>query len=391
MTSRINRREWLRSAALLGAGAAGLPAIGRSLAPLTSTGTQVASRLKSIDFPFSPAEPGQLIRLNANENPYGPAPATRLTIMEAVARGNRYGHGEAGALRAAIAQKEGVPEDHILLGPGSTDLLEKTAIVTFTQPGGEIVSADPSYMSIINTAQVLGARWKPVPLTPSYAHDLTAMEAAVNAKTQLVYICNPNNPTGSITPAADLRAFCARVSEKAPVFVDEAYLEFLDNPVASSMVDLAAAGKQVIVARTFSKIHGMAGLRIGYLVAPPALLQRIETLTRTNMGLCITSILGASASLGEKEFQAACRTQTAEARNYVTGALTELGFEYIPSHTSFILFPIPIEGKVLLQKMYEAGIGVRAFTIDGKPYCRVSMGLPGELERFVESLRRILV
>ena len=137
-------------------------------------------------------------RLLANENPYGPSPAARLSIMESVARGNRYGHGEAAKLIEMLAEKEGIPKEYIMLGPGSSDLLEKTAITHFLE-GGNIVSADPAYMSLIKTAQRMKAKWKSVPLNENWEHDLDGMEAAIDVNTQLIYICNPNNPTGTIT------------------------------------------------------------------------------------------------------------------------------------------------------------------------------------------------
>ena len=223
---------------------------------------QPESRLKEYLPAFNYDEARILAKLNANENPYGPSPKVVQAISGSASMGNRYGHGDAATLIRMIAEKEGVTPDHIMMGPGSSDLLEKTAFVQFRN-GGNIVSADPAYMSIMNTAQSMGASWKPTPLTLDFQHDLDAMAKEVDADTKLVYICNPNNPTGSITDPAKLRAFCAETSEKVPVFVDEAYLEFLDNPDANTVVGLVAEGKDVIVARTFSKIHGMAGLRIG--------------------------------------------------------------------------------------------------------------------------------
>ncbi len=329
-------------------------------------------------------------RLNANENPFGPSDKVRLAVMESVSTGNRYGHQDAAILRAMIAEKEGVPEDYILLSPGSTDLLEKVAITQFVK-GGNVVSADPAYMSLIKTAMAFDADWKQVPLTADYAHDLAAMEAAIDRDTRLVYVCNPNNPTGSITSSAALKAFCSRVSERVPVFVDEAYLEYLDDPAGSTMAGLVAAGKNVIVARTFSKIHAMAGLRMGYMVALPETIEQITSMVRSTMGLCITSLRGAIASLNDTAFHEYSRARTMENREFVYAELKKMGFDYIPSYTSFILFPIDMPGDTFLKKMYGEGVGVRAFTIDEKPYCRVSMGTTEELKIFTDTLKKVLV
>lgn len=329
-------------------------------------------------------------RLLANENPYGPSDKVRLAIMEAAGMGNRYGHSAAAKLIEMIAEKEGVTPEHIMLGPGSTDMLEKTAITHFID-GGNIVSADPAYMSLIKTAMAFKADWKSVPLTKDWAHDLPAMEAAVDKDTKLVYVCNPNNPTGSITESKALWSFCEKVADKAPIFVDEAYLEFLDKPESASMVGLVKKGKNVIIARTFSKIHAMAGLRVGYIVGLPETLEKISSMVRGNMGMSITSLKGAMASMEDLKFQENSQKWNKETREYVIDELKKLGFEPVPSYTSFVLFQIEMQGKPFLEKMFDKGVGVRAFEVFDKPYCRVSMGKMKEMKLFVETLKQVLV
>jgi histidinol-phosphate aminotransferase len=385
----MNRRSWLKS---------GLAAMGAmTVAPVMALPRKenlFAYRPESILKEHLPAfkydETRLIARLNANENPYGPAPKVIKAISDAVSGGNRYGHTDAATLITMIAEKEGVSPEHIMLGPGSSDLLEKTAFVRF-KDGGNIVSADPAYMSLISTAQSLGATWKPVLLTKDYAHDLDAMSRAVDADTKLVYICNPNNPTGSITDPVKLKAFCTKVSAKTPVFVDEAYLEFLDKPESHSMVGLVAEGKDVIVARTFSKIHGMAGLRIGYIVAQPERIQNITNKVRSTMGLCITSVKGAIASMKEEQFLQKCKAMNTECREYVSTEITALGYDIIPSHTSFLIFPIAMEGQPFMKAMYDSGVGIRVYNIDNKPWCRVSMGTMEEMEHFIESFKKVTV
>lgn len=393
MPAPLNRRNWIKTTALA---TGALALLGRPSALSARTGKHTASPAPNNFHEWESTydlskRPPLKARLLANENPYGPSPRARKAITEAVAGGNRYGHSEARQLITMLAEKEGVPKEYIMLAPGSSDLLEKVAISRFMGPGN-LVSADPAYMSLIKTSQAMNAEWKAVPLTDTYAHDLEAMEAAIDEKTKLVYICNPNNPTGTITPAADLEAFCSRVSERVPVFVDEAYLEFMEEGEdKKSMVHLLNEGKDVIVCRTFSKVHGMAGLRIGYIVALPATLESLRKVHRSNMGLNVTALKGAIASLEDTRFLKDSVKWNNECRKYVCGELEKMGFTYLPSQTSFVLFPIEMEGRSFLDKMLDLGVGVRSFQAFGQSHCRVSMGTMDEMKLFVASLREVLV
>lgn len=390
MTKKIDRRSWLRSTALVTSSFALTP----SLKAFAMHEASAAPNFKAWDWERSYAVRPDITKLKArllaNENPYGPSDKVRLAIMEAAGMGNRYGHSAAAKLIDMIAEKEGVTPEHIMLGPGSTDMLEKTAITHFID-GGNIVSADPAYMSLIKTAVAFKADWKSVPLTKEWAHDLPAMEAAVDKDTKLVYVCNPNNPTGSITESKALWSFCEKVADKAPIFVDEAYLEFLDKPESASMVGLVKKGKNVIIARTFSKIHAMAGLRVGYIVGLPETLEKISSMVRGNMGMSITSLKGAMASMEDLQFQKNSQKWNKETREYVCEELKKLGFEPVPSYTSFVLFQIEMAGKPFLEKMFDKGVGVRAFEVFDQPYCRVSMGKMKEMKLFVETLKQVLV
>jgi histidinol-phosphate aminotransferase len=386
MTKSFTRRDWLKSGLLAATGIMAAPALAMPEKNLIQYAPNSVLR------EYLPTkyltETALVARLNANENPYGPSPKVIQAIANSVSEGNRYGHGDAAKLIAMIAEKEGVKPENIMLGPGSTDLLEKTAITRF-QTGGNIVSADPSYMSVMSTAQAMGGVWKPVTLAADYSHDLNAMAAAVDSETRLVYICNPNNPTGSITNSEELKKFCISVSKKTPVFVDEAYLEFLPNPENQTMVGLVAQGKDVIVARTFSKIHGMAGLRIGYIVGTEERIASITSKVRSTMGLCVTSLKGAIASMQETAFLSQCKSQNTDCREFLTSEIIKLGYDPIPSHTSFVIFPIEMEGKAFMNSMYAAGVGIRAYEMYGKPWCRVSMGTHQELELFLDTFKKV--
>lgn len=327
-------------------------------------------------------------RLLANENPFGPSKKAISAVGDAASKGNRYVYNSAVEMMEMIATKEGVAANQVLVAAGSTDILEKTAFA-LCMKGGNVVSADPSYLSLVKTAQAIGATWKNIPLRADYAHDLDAMEKAIDENTKLVYICNPNNPTGTMTPAAEINAFIKKVNSRVPIFIDEAYLELLDNPAAETAVGTINEGYDVIIARTFSKIHGMAGLRVGYMVAKPERVKKIQDLVRTEMGLSVTSVAGAMASLKDMSFQEYSRKNIKSNREYVFEELKKMGFNPIPSSTNFVLFPIQMPVKDLLDRMLERSVGIRGYEIDGKPYARVSIGTMDELKLFVKSLAAV--
>jgi histidinol-phosphate aminotransferase len=395
-TTNINRRDWIRKSMLTAGGAMALPYFGLAETPrmplqLDIQGNAVYSPFFKEYLPnLDSGLPDLVAKLNANENPYGPSPMALEAFKNAASGGNRYAWKELFQLVGKIADFEGVQSKNIMMGPGSSDLLEKTAMVLFMN-GGNIVSADPAYMSLIRVAESVGATWKPVPLKNDWSHDLKAMEEAIDADTKLVYICNPNNPTGTITEHQELVDFCSRVSEKVPVFVDEAYLWFLDDNAKKSMVSLINEGKDVIIARTFSKIHGMAGLRVGYIVAQESTLDKLQNITRGGMGISYPSVYAAIAAMDDSAFIDKSRTLNAECREYVYKSLDQMGIEYVPSHTSFLIFPIEMEGKAFLEKMTELQVGVRAFEFMGKNWCRVSMGTMDEMKMFSAALNKVLV
>jgi histidinol-phosphate aminotransferase len=394
MTQKLNRRNLLRSGLLTLGGIAVAPHLRAgafSNVPLNLDRSNRIYRSPLLREHFMDEQPDLskiVAKLNANENPYGPPAAAKQAVIDSVDGGNRYAWRELTDLVDKIAKKEGVPADHIMMGPGSSDLLEKVAIVLF-KDGGNVVSADPSYMSLMNVAKAMGATWKAIPCTSDWSHDLKAMEAAVDKDTKMVYICNPNNPVGMITSGKDLLDFCSRVSEKVPVFVDEAYIELAVGADTETMVSLLQKKKNVIVARTFSKIMGMAGLRIGYMVALPSFLDRIQNITRGGMGIAYTSIAAASAAMDDKNFQDSTRKMNHEAKQYLFSNLDKMGYKYIPSYTNFVIFPVNMGGKEFLGKMAAKGVMVRAFDIQNKPWCRVSIGTMDEMKMFVGALQDI--
>ncbi|MEM7381942.1 MAG: histidinol-phosphate transaminase [Bacteroidota bacterium] len=395
-TKYFKRREWLKKSALTAGGVLAVPYMGYSenlKAPLLLdvNGDAIYSPFFKEYLPANPREfPVYAAKLNANENPYGPSPLALEAFIKEASGGNRYAWKELYELMEKIAEFEGVNFNNIMMGPGSSDLLEKTAMVLM-RDGGNVVSADPAYMSLIRVAESVGATWKPVPLKKDWSHDLKGMEEAIDSDTKLVYICNPNNPTATITEHTELVDFCSRVSEKVPLFIDEAYLAFLGEGLKRSMVSLINQGKNVIIARTFSKIHGMAGLRVGYIVGQEATLRQLKKITRGGMGISYPSVCAAIAAMDDTEFLDKSRKLNAECREFVYQSLESIGFDYVPSHTSFMIFPIEMDGKVFLQKMTDLRIGVRAFQFMDKNWCRVSMGTMEEMKLFTEAAAKVLV
>ena len=394
--SQLSRRDWLKTGVLTAGGIMATPYL--SFAETTSVPLQIDH---NGDARYSPFFKEYLVddlrdfpvleaKLNANENPYGPSPMALEALTNSAAGGNRYAWKELFQLIDKIADFEGVAPQNIMMGPGSSDLLEKTAMVLFMN-GGNVISADPAYMSLIRVAEAAGGKWKSIPLKDDWSHDLDAMEKAIDDDTKLVYICNPNNPTGTITDSKELLDFCSRVSEKVPVFVDEAYLWFLEDGAKHSMVSLVNQGKDVIIARTFSKIHGMAGLRVGYAVAQEATLNKLQRITRAGMGISYPSVYAAMGAMDDTTFLQNSRIKNTACREYVYGELTKMGIEYVPSYTSFMIFPIEMEGKEFLKKMTQLKVGVRAFNFMGKNWCRVSMGTMDEMKLFTAALGKVIV
>jgi len=393
-SSKLSRRHWLKKSALTVAGLAMMP---QDIWAKAVEEAQLEGRpylfggsntFNEFTPPLNYNDPKIEAILRANENPYGPPPLAAKAFQDNVFSGNRYAWSTLNNLINVISKKENVSRNQIIMAPGSSDLLEKVAMVLF-QKGGNVISADPSYMSLMIVSQAVGGQWKAFKLLDDFQHDLDAMEAGIDADTKLVYICNPNNPSGSVTDAKRLREFCSRVSEKVPVFVDEAYIELSDNGIKDSMVSLISEGKDVMVARTFSKIHGMAGLRIGYLLGKEETLEKINKITRGGMGITGPSIMAATTSLEGEAFLQMSRTKIAEARAYTKAYLDRKGYASIPSQTNFMIFEIPMDGNSFLDKIYSKKVAVRSFKFWDKNWCRVSMGTMEEMAMFTNAMDEI--
>ena len=376
-TVKINRRNWLKSGLMLGAGAA--------LSPTTLLANSNGYNKYTGEYEFDGEANGLKAKLNANENPYGPSEKAMDAFRTAASEGNLYPFEYAREVRAIIAKEEGVSADQIFLGSGSSEILTMVALAYGAEKGA-LMSAFPTFRTMLDTAVGIGCNWQQVALDDEQKHDLQAMKSGVNDDTKLVYICNPNNPTGTVVNSDKLRKFCTEVSANVPVFVDEAYTDFMDDPVSVSMIDLIHDGQDIIIARTFSKIHGMAGLRIGYGIAQPETAKKITAYATRLVTISGPSLHAAMASYKDESFKAMCKTKNKGARDYTYNALKEMGFQPVASNTSFMIFPIKMEPKDYLKKMLDEGVAVRSWVFDDKNWCRVSMGTKEEMESFITAL-----
>lgn len=317
-----------------------------------------------------------------NENPYGPSPAARAAIARSIADGCRYPDDENPRLVGLLAEKAGFGPDHIVTGTGSGELLRALGMLAARQQG-EIVAADPTYAELTGYAQRTGATLKLVPVDKQLRHDLSAMHAAVSAKTRLVYICNPNNPTGTMVDAATIAAFVTSLPEHVTTVIDEAYLEFVEGTPSSA--SLVTGSKRVVVLRTFSKLHGMAGIRYGYGIARPEVIEEISAACMTTPN--IFAVRGANASLGDKQFLADCRRRIVASRTRLTAELTRLHFPYAEPHGNFVFFDTGVPIKQFSDFMQHRNILVGRRFPPFETWCRITIGTEPQMEAFTEGLR----
>lgn len=331
---------------------------------------------------FTPADDGP-IRLSSNENPYGPSPAARIAMTESINNSNRYNWNLTTDLMSAIAKKNNVVDENVLVGAGSTEILD-VVIQSVASQKGSFVVANPSYSSWSRTAEKLGLKKISVPLTSDKRHDLTAMLAAIEPDTKLIYVCNPNNPTGTICESNELISFIKEATKKATVMVDEAYLDFTDE---SSISNLAIENKNLIVVKTFSKIYGLAGARTGYALANKDTIEQISQLqTWANGGVSVVSRVGAITSLKDDDFVKLCYSKNEAARKYTIEQLELLNIPYIPSHTNFIYFSLVNYKKDFFELLNSNNIqGTNIYEENGK-WTRITVGTMQEMQKFIAAI-----
>lgn len=390
MANSMNRRNWIRSSAFL---AGGITFFSSSITSAFAKVKTAKSTSKKVFFESDRSvlqnlPPDIKARLSANENPFGPSAKAKKAIVDAMDKSYQYPFFHFSELADKIAEFEGVNPEQIILSSGSSPILMAAAI-HFTKNGGNIITGDTSYADLPDTAEDYGAEIVMVPLTNEYKLDLDAMEQKINADTKLVYICNPNNPTATVLDAAKLKAFVERVSAKVPVFVDEAYIDYLENPQEMTLISSVKKSQNVIVARTFSKLYGFAGLRVGYAIAQPEMIETLSRYTNGPMSISATSLMAAIASYQDREFLDEAKAKTFASRDYLYQTLKAEGYTYIPSSANFVMFPIKMEGEKFVMEMMKRGVSVRNWVHQGKDYCRVSIGTMDEMKIFAAAFKEI--
>ncbi|WP_281543066.1 pyridoxal phosphate-dependent aminotransferase [Maribacter aestuarii] len=367
----IDRRQWLKTAGLSGSFTllGGLSTMGMDLPARPST---------TLD---------TIAKLNSNENPFGPSKAVRARITSTFDEACRYPSVVFRPLLEQIAEKEGVSTNHIVITGGSTEGL-KAAGLTYGMNGGEIIAADPTFQALLTYAENFGAHIHRVPVDSNMGHDLNEMERRINAKTGLIFICNPNNPTGTLLDKNKLRDFCVTASKKTMVFSDEAYYDFITEPDYPSMVELVKDNMNVVVSKTFSKVYGLAGLRIGYLVARPDIASRLQNniMAMTN----VLAIEAAKEALKDDDFYKFSISKNVEAKNAIYKTLDDLDLPYIKSHTNFVFFKTGRPIAEMLSEMKKENVLI------GRPFppfyewARISTGTMEDIKMFDRGLRKVM-
>lgn len=394
----VSRRGFVRTLSLGGAGA-----LGASL--LSARGHEALAGL--LDGPVvAPLGAAGLVRLDSNENPHGPSPAALDAVRAAVGEASRYTGDAAGALAEAIAVEHRVSPEHVLLGVGSTEVL-RMAVLAFTAPDRALVSAAPTFEDPARVARVAGAPVHEVRVDAALRLDLAAMaDRAVGAG--LVFLCNPNNPTSTVHGAAavrDLVADVRRRSADTTVLIDEAYHEFVEDPAYATAIPLALADPKVVVARTFSKVYGLAGLRVGYAIGAPPTLAAMRR-HRLASGSNALGVAAALASLAQGDpsprsgrapsprsgqaFAASQRTLNREAREFTRRTLSDAGFVPVPSQTNFLFLDIRRDVRAFQRACADRGVLV------GRPFppldthARISIGTMEEMRRAMPVVMEVL-
>ena len=380
MTDRygVSRRRFMGGAAA----ALGYLGLGPEAELLAQTGAPAPVRA-SVD------EYDRFAKLSFNENNYGPPESVLKAMTQAFKYANRYGYPDGGIVQK-IATLHGVQPGNILLGAGSGEILDAVGS-TFLQGGKKVVGVEPSFSAVYEHATGIKADTILLPLTKDYHQDVAAIAAAAKTHARevgFVYLCNPNNPTGVIVPKGDVRQLLDGLPEGMPILIDEAYHHFVDTPDYATSVPYVLEGRPVIVARTFSKIAALAGMRLGYAVAPKALIDRIRPWSMGSINAVVK--WGGVAALEDTASQAWVKKTTLDLRKKTTGELEAFGYEVIPSQANFFMVHVKRQVQPVIEAFRAKGVLV------GRPFppmlqhLRVSVGTSDEMARFVTAFKEIM-
>lgn len=338
------------------------------------------SAMAEISAPLAP------IRMSSNENPYGPSQKAIAAMEAAFNESNLYG-GITNQILELQSKIEGVPVDSVTISAGSGEILQAAGLLAAWQKGS-VVAPYPTFTQLVRTAENMGAEIINVPVDEAMHIDLNAMYAAIRPDTRMVYLCNPNNPIPSIIEKKALEDFVRTVAQDRLVFIDEAYYEYVDNPEFSSMMHLVAEGvNNVIVARTASKIHGFAGLRVGFGFAHPDIIKQINQMMTGSVNILAQH--ATYVSYQDKEFQDFARSKNKEGLAIIEGMCDELGLRYVKSNANFTFIETGIEVNDFRAKMRENNIMVGRNFEPFTKWARVSIAKPEEMAYFVQTYKKL--
>lgn len=372
----VTRRDMfpLLGAALLAPGTAGaadsLPTVA---APVTAgSGTSGRDEIRA--------------HLGITENPFGPSPAARRAILDWVPHAAKYPHMDADLIRK-ISEIEQVPPDCVHIANGSLEALSLLTVAVARE--GHVLAPEPTYATHLNYAARQGIQTQWFPLAQDHQIDLEGMAAALQPSSALVYICNPNNPTGLLLEPEALKSFARKISARTPLLVDEAFIELVPERQQHTLVSLVRDGHDVIVTRTFSKVYGMGGLRIGYAIARPERVKLLRSLTPTSRNGA--GLAAALATLGDKEFLTDSVGYLTKCREKIYRILETSGLNYLPSHGGYVYVDTGRPAKIMQEKLADEGVTVRLFGGGKyKNWMRLGTATPGELEIFAEVLPKVI-
>lgn len=329
-----------------------------------------------------------VIKLASNENPLGPSPAAMQALRELVPKVSVYPDGNCYYLKNALAAQLGFGAENLIVGNGSDEIIKFIA-EAFLEPGEEAVVADPTFSEYDFAVKVMGGKTVVVPAV-NMTHDLPSMAAAVTEKTKLVFVCNPNNPTGTIVRRAEVEAFLDRLPEGVIVVFDEAYYEYVVDREYPQTLDFVRQGRDVIVLRTFSKIYGLAGLRVGYGVARPELIGYLSRV-REPFNVNMAAQAAAQAALGDTEHLARSRDLNEKGKAFLAAEFARLGLKATPTEANFFWVNIAADCRKVFAGMLRRGVIVRTGDIFGAPdTIRVTIGTPEQNRRLVDTLEEVL-
>jgi len=372
-----SRRDWFKSSIGIG---------GLMLTPSILSAEEIKK--------YNPRSKSSIVKLSSNENPYGPSERVLNAIKNSFNDACRYPYEFIQELQKTLAKKHDVPVESIVITGGSNEALRITGLA-ISNKGGNIVAGQPTYLALMNYAEAWGAEIKWVPVDSDKGYDLKKIRESIDKETNMVFIANPNNPTGTLLNANSLANFCEDISKQTLVFCDEAYYDYINEKDYPSMDYLVRKGENVVISRTFSKVYGMAGLRIGYLVLKPKLADdlfgkyspygRPNIMAQTN----VLAVAAASEALKDTDFYKFSLKKANEEKDKIYKLLDYLDLKYVKSSTNFVFFESKKHIDKLSAEMLEKGVRV------GRPFppfydwCRISTGTSEEVDRFIESMLEV--